>query len=224
MFSYGNVSFQWLGHDGFRFEVGPLSIVIDPFKLDAKTAKPASLVLLTHEHMDHCSIEDLRKVVTPTTTIICPHECLSALAKVKPGAIIPMRPGEQKNVAGITVHAVPAYNINKYRDAATKQVFHPRQDEKLGYILDVGGTTIYHAGDTDNIPEMKDVKCDVALLPVSGTYVMTAEEAVAAAKIIKPTIAIPMHYGALVGSESNADTFQRLLEGSGIKVEILQKE
>jgi L-ascorbate metabolism protein UlaG (beta-lactamase superfamily) len=224
MFTYDNVTFHWLGHDGFRIEAGPLVIYIDPFKLSPAAVKPASLVLLTHEHFDHCSVEDLRKVVTPTTTVICPQECLSALSKVRPGDVIPVRPGEKRSVAGITVSAVSAYNVNKYRDPATKQVFHPKVDEKVGYVLDVGSVRVYHAGDTDNIPEMARISCDIALLPVSGTYVMTAEEAADAARAIKPKVAIPMHYGSIVGDDSNAKTFERLLAGSGIRVEILKKE
>lgn len=187
-------------------------------------AKPASLVLVTHEHFDHCSVDDLRKVVNEKTIVVCPNECLSAMSKLRPGEVRLIRSGEALNVAGITVHAVPAYNTNKYRDAKTKTVFHPKEDGKLGYLLDMGGTRIYHAGDTDAIPEMDAVRCDVALLPVSGTYVMTAEEAAAAAKRLKPKVAIPMHYGAIIGTDDDAARFKLLLDGSGIAVEPLGKE
>ncbi len=223
MLSFDGVSFHWLGHDGFLFEKGPLRIYIDPFRISGKMAKPASLVLLTHEHFDHCSVEDLRKIVTRTTIIVCPQECLSVLGKVEPGEVIPIKPGEKRAVAGITVAAVPAYNLNKYRDPATKTVFHPKQDEKNGYLLTLGSTTVYHAGDSDATPEMLAVKCDVALLPVSGTYVMTAEEAAGAAAKMKPKLAIPMHYGSIVGSDADARRFQELLKGKA-DVKILEKE
>jgi L-ascorbate metabolism protein UlaG (beta-lactamase superfamily) len=223
MFTYSNISFHWLGHDGFLVEKGSLRIYLDPFKMNPAMATSASLVLISHEHFDHCSIEDLQKVVTPSTIVVCPHECLSALSKVKPGSIIPMHPGETRELAGVKVRAVPAYNLNKYRDPATKIVFHPKQDEKNGYVVTIDGTSVYHAGDTDFIPEMKSISCDVALLPVSGTYVMTAQEAAEAAKALKPKVVIPMHYGTIVGKESDARRFAELLKGT-VRVELLQKE
>lgn len=226
MFSFNNISIHWLGHDGFLFEKGPLSIYIDPFRISDAMVKPASLVLLTHEHFDHCSVEDLRKIVTPKTIIVCSQECLSTLSKVEPGEIIPLKPGEKHTVAGVTITAVPAYNLDKYRDAETKMVYHPKQDEKNGYIITLGDTILYHAGDSDFIPEMKGIRCDVAMLPVSGTYVMTVEEAVRATKSIKPKVAIPMHYGTIVGSEEDAERFKTLLLGEGekIDVKILKRE
>jgi L-ascorbate metabolism protein UlaG (beta-lactamase superfamily) len=119
------------------------------------------------------------------------------------------------------VEAVPAYNVNKFRSPGV--VFHPRQAEHNGYIVTVGGERLYHAGDTDHIPEMSGIKCDVALLPVSGTYVMVAEEAAEAAKAIKPRIAVPMHYGDkdVVGTLADAERFKQLCEQAGIAVQIL---
>ncbi len=223
MLKLPDVNLFWLGHDGFRLEASVLTVYIDPFKLSA-APKPASVVLLTHEHFDHCSIEDLRKVVTPKTIIVCPNECLSAVSKLKPGDLIPIAPGAKKEVLGVTVQAVPAYNTNKYRDAATKTLFHPKQDEKVGYLVTVGMNTIYHAGDTDAIPEMQGISCDVALLPVSGTYVMTPDEAAKAAAVLKPKLAVPMHYGAIVGTEADAQKFKELATKAGIRAEVLKKE
>jgi L-ascorbate metabolism protein UlaG (beta-lactamase superfamily) len=223
MFTYNGISFHWLGHDGFLLEKGSLKVYFDPFKVNPTMAKPASLVFISHEHFDHCSIEDLQRVVTPSAVVVCPHECLSALSKVKPGSIIPMRPGETLEVAGVKVKAVPAYNLNKYRDLATKLVFHPKQDEKNGYVVTIDGTSVYHAGDTDFIPEMKSIACDVVLLPVSGTYVMTAQEAADAARALKPKVTIPMHYGSIVGKESDGRVFAELLKGT-LRVEVLQRE
>jgi len=222
MFTYQDINITWLGHDGYLIEKGPLTAYIDPFKLNDSAVKPASIVLVTHEHFDHCSIEDLRKVVNDRTVIVCPNECMSAMSKVEPGEVVTMRPGDTKHVRGIVITAVVAYNTNKYRDEATKTFYHPKEDEKLGYLLTFGEVVIYHAGDTDETPEMKEITCDLALLPVSGTYVMTVEEAVKAAKVIKPKIAIPMHYGSIVGSEGDAARFKKLLDGSGIRVEILK--
>jgi len=169
-------------------------------------------------------VEDLRKVVTGKTIVVAPHECASTLSKVNPAEVAFLKPGEEARVLGLTIRAVPAYNTNKYRDPATKTPYHPKEDNKLGYLVRLGEMTIYHAGDTDVIDEMKGLSCDIALLPVSGKYVMTAEEAASAAKIIKPKIAIPMHYGAIVGSEADAERFKTLLDGTGIDVQILEKE
>ena len=127
-----------------------------------------------------------------------------------------VKPGDRLALDGVTVEAVPAYNTNKQ--------FHTKDKELIGYIVGIGGARIYHAGDTDRIPEMKDFKnIDVALLPVSGTYVMTAEEAVQAALDIKPGVAIPMHYGAIVGGRADAERFARDLQGK-VPVVILEQE
>lgn len=220
MFTYDGITISWLGHDSFLFEKGPLRIYIDPFKL-GEGIKPGTLVLVTHDHFDHCSIEDLRKVVTEKTVLVAPMECASTLSKVEPGELILMEPGETRSVLGVVVTAVPAYNTNKFRDGKTP--FHPKEDGKLGYLFHLGETTFYHAGDTDFIEEMKGLSCDVALLPVSGTYVMTAEEAAEAAKVIRPKVVIPMHYGTIVGGVADAERFRALLDGTGLRVEILEK-
>ncbi len=224
MYRYADLTLSWLGHDCFRLEKGPLSIYFDPFRLSDAAVKPASLVLITHEHFDHCSVEDLRKVVTPRTIVVAPHECASALSKVEPAEVLFLKPGEERDVLGLHVRAVPAYNTNKFRDPATKTPYHPQEDGKLGYLVTLGDTSVYHAGDTDLIEEMRSFECEVALLPVSGTYVMTAEEAAEAAKLLKPKVAIPMHYGAIVGSAADAERFKRLLDGTGIEVKVLEKE
>ena len=116
-----------------------------------------------------------------------------------------VRPGDRLSVGGVGIEAVPAYNLQKS--------FHPREKGWLGFVVEVEGVRIYHAGDTDFIPEMASIRADIALLPVSGTYVMTAEEAVEAAKAIAPKVAIPMHYGAIVGDDGDARDFEAALEG-----------
>lgn len=202
-------SIHWLGHDAFRID-GPPVVCIDPFQL-AGSPPEADLILVTHDHFDHLSPDDIAKVRGPRTVVVGPREVAAKLAGVQA-----MSAGETKMFAGVTVKAVPAYNTNKK--------FHPRADGKLGFIVTVGGMTIYHAGDTDAIPEMAGLAPDVALLPVSGTYVMTASEAADAARAIGPKVAIPMHYGAIVGSDSDARTFATLLGGSGIEVVIKNRE
>ena len=190
----------WLGHDGFLIKGDGKAIVIDPFQVTQ--CEPADIILVTHEHYDHCSPDDIQKIQKASTVIVTEANSARKLS----GDVRVVQPGDKLTVSGIPIEAVPAYNTNKN--------FHPKQNGWLGFILTVDGISIYHAGDTDLIPEMDSLKADIALLPVSGTYVMTAEEAVEAAKTIKPKFAIPMHFGAIVGSTDDAWRFCDALAGT----------
>ncbi|NVM21574.1 MAG: MBL fold metallo-hydrolase [Desulfobacterales bacterium] len=190
----------WLGHDGFLIKADGKAIVIDPFQL--KECDPADIILITHEHYDHCSPEDVNKIRKNSTVIVTEADSAKKLS----GDVRVVGPGDELTVSEIPIEAVPAYNTNKK--------FHPKQNGWLGFIVTADGSRIYHAGDTDLIPEMGTLNVDIALLPVSGTYVMTAEEAVEAARIIKPKVAIPMHYGAIVGSAQDARRFGEALRGT----------
>ncbi|MBZ5587695.1 MAG: MBL fold metallo-hydrolase [Acidobacteriia bacterium] len=206
----GTEKLHWLGHDAFRID-GPPVIYFDPYQL-GDGLPPADIVLITHDHFDHLSEPDLAKVHAKGTVVVAPKE-VAAKAKV-PVEVIGV--GETRAVKGVKVTAVPAYNTDK--------TFHPKGDGKVGFVVTIGGLTYYHAGDTDVIPEMTGLAPDVALLPVSGTYVMTADQAAEAARAIKPKVAVPMHYGAIVGSDGDARRFAKLLEGTGIQVVIMRKE
>lgn len=199
---------HWLGHDTFRI-VGEKIIYTDPFKI--KKSDRADLILITHEHYDHCSPEDVKKIQDSGTVIVAPADCAKKLS----GNIKIIKVGDRISVAGIDIEAVPAYNTNKQ--------FHTKDRGWTGYIFKADGRSIYIAGDTDYIPEMKTFRTDIALLPVSGTYVMTAEEAIRAALDIRPKVAIPMHYGSIVGSKSDAERFAEGLKGK-IEVVILNEE
>lgn len=189
----------WLGHDGFLIKGDGKVIVIDPFQV--KECEPADIILISHEHYDHCSPEDVKKIQKDSTVIVTE----AGSARKLSGDVRVVEPGDKLTVSGVPIETVPAYNTNKS--------FHPKENGWLGFIITVDGVRIYHAGDTDLIPEMGSFQVDIALLPVSGTYVMTAEEAVEAARIIKPKVAIPMHYGAIVGSVDDAKRFSDLLRG-----------
>jgi L-ascorbate metabolism protein UlaG (beta-lactamase superfamily) len=199
---------HWLGHDTFKIS-GEKTIYTDPFTISRKDR--ADIILITHDHYDHCSPDDVKKIQDPDTVIITTADCARKLT----GNVRTVRPGDTVAVGKITVEAVPAYNTNKK--------FHPKDKGWVGFVFTVDGKRIYLAGDTDLIPEMKTTKADIALLPVSGTYVMTAEEAAQAALTIHPQVAIPMHYGSIVGSVSDARRFQEELQGK-IPVVILPKE
>ncbi len=200
---------HWLGHDSFRLDRPGGAIYFDPFRL-APGQSPAALILVSHDHGDHCDPASVAKLRRPDTVVVTVAEGAAKLG----GARI-LHPGERLAVAGVTVEGVPAYNLDK--------AFHPRQNRWLGFLVTVDGATLYHAGDTDFIPEMAGLKPDVALLPVSGTYVMTAEEAVRAARALRPGLAVPMHYGTIVGGDDDARRFARALEGE-IPVRILPRE
>ncbi len=192
---------HWLGHDSFRVDAGGLVIYIDPFMLKADIPK-ADLILTTHDHADHTSPEDIAKIRKPETVIVAINKAAEKLT----GDVRIIKPGDDITLKGVGIKAVPAYNINKFRNPGVP--FHPKEAGHVGYILTVDGIRIYHAGDTDFIPEMKGFAVDVALLPVSGTYVMTAEEAVKAAGAIQPKVAVPMHVGGPVGTMKSADDFR----------------
>lgn len=201
---------HWLGHDSFRLD-GPPVIYFDPWKLRGRPPM-ADLVLVSHEHHDHCSPKDVKKVSGPETVVVAS----ASSAEKLPGAKT-ARPGDRLTVAGVEIEAVRAYNINKFRSPGVP--FHPREADHVGYVVTVGGVRIYFAGDTDHIPEMVDIECDVALLPVSGTYVMTVEEAAEAARTINAQIVVPMHYGSGIGTSDDGQRFVGLYDGDVVLLE-----
>jgi len=216
LFEYRGVKISWLGHDGFRIK-NSKTVYIDPYVME--TGENANIILISHEHFDHCSPGIIKKIVTPNTTIITTALVKRQLSGMKAKEIRAVKPGEKILVDDVSAETVPAYNLNKFRSPG--QPFHSKQEEMLGFIVTINDVRIYHAGDTDSIPEMEGMNVDIACLPVSGTYVMTAEEAAEAAGRIKPKIAIPMHYGSIVGDESDAERFKKL---AACQVVILEKE
>src|ERR671921_1547396 len=208
---------SWLGHSGFRIGSGARTIYIDPYRVRAG-ARKADLILITHGHYDHFSPQDVERLQRSTTEVIAP----AAVAERLSGRVRSIAAGEEidpENVRGVSVRAVAAYNTSK-RDKEGR-VFHPREAGGVGYDVNVRGERLYHAGDTDVIPEMDEVAgVDVALLPVSGTYVMTAEEAAEAARRIQPRVAVPMHWGEHLGTAADARAFA---EKAPVEVRILER-
>jgi len=210
------VKISWLGHDGFKIKNGKV-VYIDPYEI--KGGEKADILLISHDHDDHCSPEDVERIVSEKTTVVTTAESKRKLAKTKAKEIRVAKPGEKIAIDDISIETVPAYNVNKFRSPG--QPFHPKQNEMLGFITTMNGVRIYHAGDTDLIPEMERFNVDIACIPVSGTYVMTAEEAAESTRRIKPKIAIPMHYGSIVGDAGDAEKFKRL---ASCEVQVLSKD
>lgn len=204
---YNGLRIEKICHACFRISSGR-TVYIDPFRLP-DGSKKADIIFITHEHFDHLSIEDLEKIITKETVIVCSKHCEEVVRKLDVKEIFILLPGWKKEIKGIKVTAVPAYNINKFRSPGMP--FHPKERMNTGFVIDFGIAQIYHMGDTDNIPELSEVKnIDILLVPVSGTYVMTADEAAEASNVLQPRKAIPMHYGAIVGTEADALRFKSL--------------
>ena len=198
---------HWLGHAGFRID-GDKVLYFDPYQIES--GPQADLIFISHDHFDHCSPEDVAKIQGPETIIITEKDSAGKLT----GDVRVIKPGETLVLDGVKILGVPSYNTDKD--------FHPRRNGWLGFLVEMSGISIYHSGDTDFIPEMKELNVDIALLPVSGTYVMTADQAVKAALAIGPELAIPMHYGTIVGGNQDAFTFKSALDGK-VPVLILEK-
>ncbi|EEZ92448.1 MAG: hypothetical protein BJBARM4_0972 [Candidatus Parvarchaeum acidiphilum ARMAN-4] len=213
---FEQINIEWLHHACLRITGKNQIIYTDPYKV-INNYNDADIILITHDHYDHLDKESITKLINEKTVIVAPKGCKDLLSKFKNSKIFVI-PNETKVVNGITIRTVPSYNLNKFNEHG--EAFHPKSKGYLGYIFSLDKTEIYIAGDTDFIPEMKDFKVDIALLPVSGIYVMTPSEAVDASLVIKPKIAIPIHYGSGIGTKENATEFKRLLENK-LRVEVL---
>ncbi len=204
-----------LNHNCIKFNKGKV-IYTDPFQLK-NHYNDADIILITHSHYDHFSEEDIEKVKNENT-MICITEDLQdqtlALGFSKEN-IITVKPNETYSILGIEIKTIPAYNINKK--------FHPKENNWVGYLLNLQGKIYYVAGDTDITGENKNVSCDVAFVPVGGTYTMNSKEAIELVNEIKPTMAVPVHYGSVVGTEEDAEMFVRNLK-EGIEGKILTKK
>jgi L-ascorbate metabolism protein UlaG (beta-lactamase superfamily) len=205
---------HWLGHDSFRLD-GGVTLYIDPYKLPA--GQPAAdVVLVTHEHFDHYSPDDIERIAGPDTVVVAPASVTGQVVDLE---AVTVAAGDAVEVRGVGVQVVPAYNLDKFRSPG--EPYHPREAGHVGFVVAFEGVRYYHAGDTDAIPEMAEVHCDVALLPVGGTYTMTWEEAAGACEIVDAAAAVPMHYGEVIGDARDAEAFR---DGCRLPVTILPLE
>ena len=203
-----------LCHSSIRMNKGKI-IYVDPFHIE-ENYQDADIILITHSHYDHFSEEDIEKVRKADTIIYVTEDYVENARKLgySENKIIGVKPNQTYYEGNMEINTVPAYNVNKQ--------FHPKENNWVGYILKIDGISYYIAGDTDITEENKKIKCDVAFVPVGGTYTMTAKEAAELVNIIKPKVAIPIHYGDIVGTKEDATTFVNSLE-NGIESKILIK-
>ncbi len=196
--------------NSIRISSGAGIIYIDPLEIQDEK-HDADFILITHDHYDHFSPEDIRKVAKPDSIMVVPEKMAAKAQEAADaaGRIETVKPAVHREINGLEFETVPAYNMFK--------PFHPRSAEWLGYVLVIDGKRIYIAGDTDAIKEAKAVKCDIALVPVGGTYTMNAKKAAELVNEIRPDIAIPVHYGSIVGKPSDGDDFAKNVK-SPVKV------
>lgn len=187
-----------LYHSSIRI-TGEKTVYIDPFGVTTEP-RNADLILITHDHFDHFSPEDIAKVRGRETVIVTPASTAARARELGFGEVITMGPGDTAEAAGLALRAIPAYNTNKPN--------HPRENGWIGYLLTMNGIRYYIAGDTDDTPEAREVSCDVALVPVGGTYTTDAEEAARMVNAMGPRGAVPTHYGAIVGTVADGERFR----------------
>lgn len=221
--NYDGATISALGHDGFIVEYPEqkFSFAFDPYDVKDENVVPVDFVFVSHPHFDHCDANSIRKLLKPSGKVIAPVAAAGELESF--GKQLEIFDGKDKRSTKFFKYwPVPAYNIDKFR--TPNEVFHPKEAGFVGWIVEVAATRFYHAGDSDFTPEMEELKkIDVAFLPISGTFVMTLEEAIKAVEILEPDVVVPMHFGKLLGSVSDAHRFANLLKEKS-KVLVLSTE
>ncbi|MBS7605418.1 MAG: MBL fold metallo-hydrolase [Candidatus Bathyarchaeia archaeon] len=205
-----SVLVKWHGHASFQIIFDGKSIYVDPYEGDY--VDKADIILVTHSHYDHCDLSKIKKIRKSDTIVVAPEECAPKIG----GNVRVIKPGEKITLDKVTIEAVHAYNFKRFR--APGQPFHPK-GFGVGYLITIDGKTIYHAGDTDFIPEMKELKdrkINLALLPSGGTYTMDNPEAAEATIAISPEVVIPMHRW-----DTNPEEFRRKVEASSPQIRVV---
>ncbi len=198
-----------LCHSSIRIE-GDKIIYVDPFKIEQKY-NDADYIFCTHSHYDHFSPEDIEKVKKEDTTIIVPSDIEEQARNIFNNNVVIVEPAKEYQIKDLKFKTTYAYNINKK--------FHPKENKWVGYIIELNNKKYYIAGDTDNIEEIQNIECDIALIPIGGTFTMDYKESAELANTIKADIVIPTHYGSIVGEKEDAIKFKELVKDK--KVEIL---
>ncbi len=210
---------KWYGHASFMIKdekTGSKIYYIDPFEFRPEGKEKADIIFITHAHFDHCSPETVKGLVKNDTAIVLVNGC-SSLKNLSKTEIL-AEPNREYEVKGFRFRTVPAYNLKEDR-----LKFHPKENRWVGYIMEVNGMTLYHAGDTDFIPEMKNLgKVNVAMLPIGGTYTMDVDEAIEAANAIKADITVPMHYRRL-NPEKYREIEEKFRKGVKGKVVVMEQ-
>lgn len=203
-------------HSSIRINENNKIFYFDPFNINKKS-KDADYIFITHEHYDHFDVKSILNIMTDKTIFIYPktiNDKVRNELELDNSNVIMVEPNETiKLEEGIEVDIINAYNINKQ--------FHEKNRKWVGYVLYVNGTSYYIAGDTDLIDEAKQIKCDVLLIPIGGTYTMDVNEAVELVNIIKPKIVIPTHYGSIVGDKNLGKKFISLINKNIQALEII---
>ena|SRR3989344_3396067 len=219
----GGVSIEFLGHSGFLIKNGNgKRIAIDPYNISEGIDK-VDLILITHSHYDHCSIKDITKLAKEGTVIVVSPDVQSKITRIENVEMQVVEVGDEVEFWNVKIEVMPAYSPNKE--------FHPKSEGWPGYLIKIHECVIYHAGETGKIPEMQKLtgygkhgNQFVILLPVSGKEVMDSDEAAEVANMLKPDLAIPMHYGAgVAGTKEDAEKFVKLCNENGVRAEILEK-
>lgn len=204
--------FTWYRQAAFRWTGDGLTVYIDPW-LVPEGQDPADVIFITHAHDDHFSREDIDSLRKDDTAIVAPRDVAGELS----GQVTSVGPGDSGEVKGLRYQAVPAYNtLEDRRD------YHPKTNGWVGFLLSLGDQDVYHAGDTDHLPELESLSAAAALVPIGGTYTMDPTQAAGLVKAMRPEVAVPMHYGFLCGNPQDAERFRD--EAAPIKVQIMGAE
>jgi L-ascorbate metabolism protein UlaG (beta-lactamase superfamily) len=199
----------WFWQSAIRWAGDGLTVYVDPRGV-SDDDPPGDLILITHAHEDHFLLEDLERVRGSNTTVVAPRDVADGLT----GDVTAVTPGESHEIGGVRIATVPAYNV-----AEERLQMHPKENGWVGYVLELGGTTYYHAGDTDHVPELEEIRTDVAFLPIGGTYTMDVPEAAGLARAMEPGLAVPFHYAFVVGSRGDGERFRE--EAAPVPVELM---